>query len=223
MLFAAVAGLEIAGKPLGVSGVVSSLRPKRYYTVRRESLDLIFEQIHELANFFVLEFQRVVFVENLFATLAAFVTSFFGYFLIKYIPFWALLLLGTVTAFTAPLIYINNKEAIDEQLQHVSQLVNARVEHSKKLTEQYAGEAAARAKATAAELQSKVQEYTHSGRKSSETKKSATSPVETVRSTASARDILSDAPDAPKSEREFPTAPTKEPSVGNLASEPLLA
>lgn len=212
MLFAGVATLEIIGKPLGAKGVVSSLRPRRYYTIPRESLDRIFEQLHDLANFFVLEFQRVVFVENLFTTMAAFVTSFFGYFLIKYIPLWTLLLLSTCTAFTAPLIYINNKELIDEQLHNASELVNAKFDSTKKLTGKYAEDVAARAKTTAADLQSKVQNYT--------TKKTeANGHSKTAPSTTSAH---GDGPSSSERVTEFPDVPVNELPSGD-AREPLLA
>lgn len=46
------------------------MRPIRYYTVPRESLELLFENLHDLTNFFVLELQRVLFVENIFTTIA---------------------------------------------------------------------------------------------------------------------------------------------------------
>lgn len=61
--------LEVAGRPFGARGVVSSMRPKRYYTIPRDSVEKLFNELHDLSNFFVLEFQRVVFVENIFATI----------------------------------------------------------------------------------------------------------------------------------------------------------
>lgn len=60
--------LEIAAKPFGARGFISSVRPKRYYTIPRDSLDRLFGELHDLLNFFVLEFQRVLFAENIFAT-----------------------------------------------------------------------------------------------------------------------------------------------------------
>ncbi|KAA8914546.1 Reticulon-domain-containing protein [Sphaerosporella brunnea] len=199
VLFATVSLLELAGKPLGMNGVVSSMRPHRYYTIPRESLEHFFANLHELINFFVLEFQRVVFAENIFATVAAFVTSFFGYFLIKYIPFWTLLLLTAITAFTAPLIYINNKELIDEQILHVSEIINAQMENTKKITGKYAEDAAARARATAAELQTKVQGMTHKAAVKTE----ATNGNETV--------------------HDYPKVPTHEPVAEPAVDEPILA
>ncbi|KAF8537593.1 Reticulon-domain-containing protein [Trichophaea hybrida] len=216
MAFAIASGLETVGKLLGAKSVVSSFRPRRYYTIPREYLDHFFEQLHELANFFVLEFQRVLFVENIFTTLAAFVTSFFGYFLIKYIPFWTLLLLATFTAFTAPLIYINNKELIDEQIQRASDIVNAQVESTKKVTGKYAEDAAARARATAADVQTRLQAYT------GKTSPPASQTKSEVPSTASAHDYLSgapNAPDTPLGTHDYPKVPTQEPAL----DEPLLA
>lgn len=108
-----MAFLEVAGKPLGAKGIVSSMRPKRYYTIPRDSVEKLFSEAHDLTNFFLLEFQRVVYVEDVFATgvvsillhsvfprqptntvTQAFAATFTGYFLIKYIPLWALLLLS---------------------------------------------------------------------------------------------------------------------------------
>lgn len=63
-----MAFLEIAAKPFGARGFISSVRPKRYYMISRDSLDRIFGELHDLLNFFVLEFQRVLFAENIFAT-----------------------------------------------------------------------------------------------------------------------------------------------------------
>jgi len=159
ILFAGVAFLETAGKPFGAKGVISSVRPKRYYTIPRDSLDRLYEELHALLNFFVLEFQRILFAENIFATIVAFFASFIGYFLIKYIPFWALLLLTTVTAFTAPLIYLQNKDIIDEQICQANEFANAQLANGRQITEKYANDAAARARATAADLTHKVQEY----------------------------------------------------------------
>jgi len=224
MLFASVAVLELASKPLGSKGLVSSMRPRRYYTIPRDSLERLFAQLHEISNFFVLEFQRVLFVENIFATLVAFGASFFGYFLIKYIPLWGLLLLATVTAFTAPLIYLNNQEFIDEQIRQASEFANAQLDTGKKLTEQYAGEAAARARATANELSQKVQGYT--GSRKSPSPVSAPKPeLEAKEEKDGAFEPLNDAPAAPSTtlDKEFPSAPTEEPVIPKPEEEPLLA
>jgi len=161
LLLGSVAALEYAGKHLGYKGVVSQMRPRRYYTIPRENIESIFEEIHDFLNFVVVEFQRVVFVENLFTTVAAFVASFFGYFLIKYLPFWSLAFLGTILAFTGPYIYINNQEQIDAQINHYSDIANMKLNEARGVTEQYAGEYAIRARQTASQLSEKVQSYTN--------------------------------------------------------------
>jgi len=159
LLLGSVAALEYAGKPLGYKGVVSQMRPRRYYTIPRENLESIFEEIHDFLNFVVVEFQRVVFVENLFTTVASFVASFFGYFLIKYLPFWSLAFLGTILVFTGPYVYINNQEQIDAQINHYSDIANMKLNEARGVTEQYAGEYATRARQTATQLTEKVQNY----------------------------------------------------------------
>jgi len=118
---------------------------------------------------------------------------------------------ATITAFTAPLIYINNKELIDEQIQRASDIVNAQLESTKKVTGKYAEDAAARARATAADLQTKVQAYT------GKTSPPASSPVQTkseVPSTTTVHDYLSGAPNAPNTPlatHDYPKVPAKEP------------
>lgn len=59
---------EVAGKLVMNTGLASQLRPRRYYTVPRESIDTIIGDIHELINFVVIEAQRIVFAENITAS-----------------------------------------------------------------------------------------------------------------------------------------------------------
>jgi hypothetical protein len=47
----------------------------------------------------------------------AFVASLTAYFLIKFVPMWGLALIATNVAFLGPLIYIQNQEVIDAQLE----------------------------------------------------------------------------------------------------------
>ena len=51
-------------------GLASSFRPKRYYTIPREALESSLEDVEQLINFFVIEFQRVLFAENPLHTVA---------------------------------------------------------------------------------------------------------------------------------------------------------
>lgn len=112
---------------------------------------------------------------------------------------------ATVTAFTVPLIYISNKQFIDEQLKRASEIVNAQVENTKQLTGKYAEDAAVRARATAAELQSKVHSYTHTA-----------SPVQkTEQSVKNGNKVQA-------SSFEFPKTPDTEPASTYKVNEPIL-
>jgi hypothetical protein len=64
----ATAIAEGVAKTVSDKGIAASVRPKRYFTLQKESVDGVFNELHELLNFFVLEFQRVLFVENVFVT-----------------------------------------------------------------------------------------------------------------------------------------------------------
>lgn len=58
------------GRLLFDSGMVSSMRPKKYYTIPKESLEPFLADIEEFLNFFVIEAQRILFAENVYATVA---------------------------------------------------------------------------------------------------------------------------------------------------------
>ena len=73
-LFAAVVA-EAAGKFVLNAGLTSQIRPRQYYTVSRETLNSAIGDVHELINFFVIEAQRIVFVENVWASAAVSTTG----------------------------------------------------------------------------------------------------------------------------------------------------
>ena len=64
------AAAEVAGKLVLSNGLASSFRPKKYYTIPRESLEASLEDVEQLINFFVIEFQRILFAENVVHTIA---------------------------------------------------------------------------------------------------------------------------------------------------------
>ena len=64
------AALELAGKLLFDSGLATRMRPRKYYTIPRESLERSLEDVEQLLNFFVIESQRVLFAENVYVTIA---------------------------------------------------------------------------------------------------------------------------------------------------------
>ena len=61
---------EIAGKALLNNGIASQLRPKKYYQLSRETVDTMIGDVHELANFFFLEAQKILYAENIYASAA---------------------------------------------------------------------------------------------------------------------------------------------------------
>lgn len=64
------AAAELVGHFILGEGFATKMRPKRYYTIPRETLDSITGDLEELINFFVIEFQRILFAENVWATIA---------------------------------------------------------------------------------------------------------------------------------------------------------
>lgn len=64
------AGLEVVGKVLFDDGLTSKMRPKKYWTVPKESIASSVDEIEQLLNFFVIEAQRIVYAENIYATIA---------------------------------------------------------------------------------------------------------------------------------------------------------
>merc|ERR1712000_122612 len=131
---------EVIGKFLLNKGFATQLRPRRYYTVSRETIDGLVGDAHELINFVVIETQRILFVENVPASIAAAVFAFIGYHLTKLVPYWGLAVIGTVLAFVLPLIYVTNKELIDQHLKNASDVVEAQTAQVTTLGKQYAGD-----------------------------------------------------------------------------------
>ena len=55
---------EVTGKYVLSTGLTSQFRPKKYYTLSKDTLNSLVGDVHELINFFVIEFQRILFAEN---------------------------------------------------------------------------------------------------------------------------------------------------------------
>lgn len=70
-----------------------------------------------------------------------FFASFISYFLIKFVPLWGLALISTFITFLGPLIYIQNKEVIDAQLEKGYNVANQQAQQVKGLANQHAGNA----------------------------------------------------------------------------------
>lgn len=61
---------EVTGKAILGRGLTSQLRPHKYYTISRDTIDAVVGDVHELVNFFVIESQRILFAENVVASTA---------------------------------------------------------------------------------------------------------------------------------------------------------
>ena len=201
----------MAGRLVFSQGLATSLRPKKYYTIPREALEAALEDVEQLINFFVIaadqrlvfviEFQRILFVENLANTLAAFLAAFISYWLIKVVPLWGLSLISVSAVYLGPLIYINNKELIDQQLDNAYNIINSQAVQVRDLAAHHTSRATSTAKAYAGDYTSKAQEYIGSARgrsKSPELIKST--PHIKSEPGSDPKYSLSDFPHAPKQE-----------------------
>ncbi|KAI1333077.1 Reticulon-domain-containing protein [Xylariaceae sp. FL0255] len=132
---------EATGKLVLGNGLTSQLRPRKYYTVSRETFDSVVGDVHELANFFVIEAQRIFFAENIGASVVAALGAFLSYWLVKIVPYWGLGLIATTALFITPLIYTSNQELIDGQLQHASELLNSQTEQLRQVASKHTSQA----------------------------------------------------------------------------------
>jgi len=149
---------ELASKSLLGNGFISNnLRPKKYFTIPKASLERLLDDVEQFLNFIVIEAQRIVFAENAYVTVGAAFSAFVSYFLIKFVPLWGLTLITTSLAYLGPLIYIKNKEAIDGQLQNASHIVNQQAAQIKDLAAKRTGNAAKTFQSYAGEYSSKAQ------------------------------------------------------------------
>lgn len=64
MALSVTVGAELVGKAVLNHGLATQMRPRRYRTISRATLDKLIGDVHELINFFVIEAQRILFVEN---------------------------------------------------------------------------------------------------------------------------------------------------------------
>jgi hypothetical protein len=88
----------------------------------------------------------------------AFFASLISYFLIKFVPLWGLTLIATLVTYLAPLIYIQNKEVIDGQLEKGRKIASQQATQIKGLAEQHAGNAAKTVQGYTQQATAKAQE-----------------------------------------------------------------
>ena len=202
------AAAEVAGKLVLSQGLTSSFRPKKYYTIPRETLEASLEDFEQLINFFVIEFQRIVFAENVTATVAAFAASVVSYWLIKIVPLWGLSLIAVSCIYLGPLIYMTNKELIDEHISNASNVINQQAGQVRDLAGHHSARAQETVKAYAGDYSAKAQEYIGSARGRSSSPEVNTKPMSNA-------PVKSEPGSEPKyGASDFPHAPKQEPTPG---------
>ncbi|KAJ4381615.1 hypothetical protein N0V86_002979 [Didymella sp. IMI 355093] len=152
------AAAEVAGQAALGKGLTSQFRPRQYFTIPKASLERLLDDVEQLINFFVIESQRIVFAENVYITIAAFFASLISYFLIKFVPMWGLALIATVTAYLGPLVYIQNKEVIDAQLEKGRSLASQQATQIRDLASKQAANASQTVQGLTQQYTTKAQE-----------------------------------------------------------------
>lgn len=164
MLLAVTVVAEAAGKAVLSAGLTSQIRPRKYYTVSKETLNAFIGDAHELINFFVIEAQQIVFAENLLVSTAALFAAFLSYYLIKVMPFWGLALLADSVLFGVPLIYKTNQEFFDAQIENISHIVSQQTEQVKTLASQHAANVTESTKSLVGDYSKQAQELISNAR-----------------------------------------------------------
>lgn len=169
------------------------------------------EDVEQLINFFVIEFQRVLFAENLARTIAAFLAALVSYWLIKFVPLWGLSLIGVTVIYLTPLIYINNREIIDEQIENITQVINSQATQVKEIAGHHAERATSTVKAYAGDYSAKAQNYIGNARGRSN------SPEVNTSSAPPNKSGPGNPPNYTSS--DFPHAPKQEPTPGTTSHQ----
>lgn len=137
MTLLVVTAAETVSKFALGSSVTTTIRPRRYFKIPKETLEATLDDVEQLINFFVIESQRIVFAENLAVTAAAFITAFLSYYLIALLPAWGFALFSTCVVFLFPLVYTQNKELIDGHLEHATNVVGEQTKQLRDLTAEH--------------------------------------------------------------------------------------
>ena len=64
------ASAELVGQVALGRGLTSQFRPRTYFTIPKASLERLLDDVEQFINFFVIESQRIVYAENVYATIA---------------------------------------------------------------------------------------------------------------------------------------------------------
>jgi len=151
----------------------------------------------------------------------AFFAAFTGYWLIRFVPFWGLALISVTAAYFGPLVYISNREIIDEHIANLQSIVSSQTNQLKDLAGERTSHATGVMKQYVGEYSSKAQEYIGRRSASPEMSKVAPTPVKTE---PVAEPVIKteDFPEAPKVEPVLQSVETTAPAE-QAEREPLLA
>jgi ABC-type multidrug transport system fused ATPase/permease subunit len=208
-----MAAIEITGRILLAQGLASSFRPRKYYTIPKETVEAVLEDLEQLADFFLIEFQRILFAENIVHTVVAFSAAFLSYWLIRILPLWTFSLLAVTVAYLGPLVYISNQEIVDEQIDNVHQMINYQANHVKDLAGQQTAHATVLVKQYVGDYSAKAQEYIGRSRSASPELSKAPAAIKAEPSSPQSNVQQTDFPEAPRDE------PISEPPAPEIKSE----
>lgn len=125
---------------------------------------------------------------------------------------WGLALIAVTVAYLGPLVYISNREIIDEQIHTAHQLINAQADHVRGIAEQQTAHARGLVKQYASDYSAKAQEYIGQRRSAS---------PEVTKAPASGSSIKAEpvSPQPGVKHSDFPEAPKNEPAAAEPAAE----
>lgn len=153
----------------------------------------------------------------------AFTAAFLGYWLIRFVPVWGLTVIAVTTAYFAPLVYISNREIIDEQIKNLQDIIAAQTNQLKDLAGERTSQATGLMKQYVGDYSSKAQEYIGRRSASPEMAKVPT-PVKTEPAPVPEAAIKTeDFPEAPKVEPVAQAVESVESAPEAAEREPLLA
>jgi len=132
--------------------------------------------------------------------LQAFTAALVSYYLVKILPLWGMALLSTCVIFLTPLLYIKNKEFIDEHITHAHEVISTQAAQVRDLTAEHTSKGFESVKAYTGDYAAKASELVGSARQ--KISLPATTKSEPVRAT--------DFPTAPSSDLPSAAAETTE-------------
>lgn len=204
------------------------------------------EDIEQLLDFVLLEFQRILFAENIAHTVAvsvdpdapsegghltidqAFFAAFSAYWLIMFLPFWGLSLLAATIAYIGPLVYMNNREVIDAQIEHVQGIVESQAHQLKDLAEERASHASGIVQQYVNDYSAKAQGLLPGQRRSASPEVAKVAPTPAIPTPVIKKEPEPE-PEPAFTTSDFPEAPKTEPVADSIEhpqheeKEPLLA